>query len=106
MLKLIEGGLTKREGWFNHDCYQPFHVEICFPDGTKMKYQVDATDVEDAREQAKNLVHNMVEAYMDKRIAWRIQGDRKWSFCSARMVQRSKPIIERIKDYFFPYEEC
>lgn len=81
-----------------------FRMEVRTPDSKRRFYSLKADSKGAARVEANELVRDMIEAFRDERIMWRMVGDRNWNFGSA-VNESKKSIFHRALNYFFDLED-
>ena len=84
-----------------------YRMEVRTPNGTVRFFALRAKSKELARLEAVKMVQEMVEAYQDERIIWRMANDSSWSFGSA--TQEVAPLtfkdkVKKFLDAFFEIE--
>jgi len=82
-----------------------FRLEMRTPDGKRRFYSLKADSKEEARTEAKELIHCMMSSFQDERIMWRMVGDKNWNLGSALAKKSKKSIIHRALGYFFDLED-
>lgn len=84
------------------DCMSAFRIEVKSSKGS-FHYPIRANDKIVARQKAKQFVVDMAFAYQEERIAWRMAGDKNWTFNGAEKEKKS--LLRKIGEYFFGLEE-
>jgi hypothetical protein len=80
-----------------------FRMEVRTPDGKPRFYSLNSSSKEAARMEASQLVIELMKAYQDERVMWKMVGDNNWILGSTIKTQR-KSIFQKTLDYFFGLE--
>jgi hypothetical protein len=92
------GGLVNK-----HDNCRYFRVEVRVPNEGRRFYSLKNRSKSQARIEAQEIVTALVETFQDEKIAWRMTGDKKWTFgpysFEARIAKKSW--FDKFAYYFF-----
>ncbi|WP_282155741.1 DUF6018 family natural product bioysynthesis protein [Cytobacillus gottheilii] len=80
-----------------------FRIEVRTANGGRRFYALKARKESEARLEAVKLITDMVNTFQDEKIAWRMAGDKNWTFGTHSFEARiaKKSWFNRFAYYFF-----